>query len=114
MDADPNTGAIVYVAGQSEVIGGTSLSSPLAVGAWARLLSNSGNTLGFALPKLYAGYPAATSTPTPPSQLTRAQDGFRDILVGTNGLYTALPNFDYTTGLGSIDIAAKAAAITAP
>ena len=30
---------------------------------------------------------------------------------GTNGLYTALPKYDYTTGLGSIDIARLAAAI---
>jgi pseudomonalisin len=116
MDADPNTGAIVYVAGQSEVIGGTSLSSPLAAGVWARLQSANLNKLGFALPKLYGSYPAFTGTPSgAPSGVTRAEDGFHDVLTGANGLYTALPNYDLTTGLGSFDIAAKNALMsTAP
>jgi hypothetical protein len=30
--------------------------------------------------------------------------GFHDILTGSNGSYTALPGYDYTTGLGSFDI----------
>jgi hypothetical protein len=43
----------------------------------------------------------------------RAQkvDGFNDIIVGTDGLYTALPNFDMTTGLGTLDVGAKLAVI---
>jgi subtilase family serine protease len=112
MDADPNTGAVVYVNGASEVIGGTSLSSPLAVGVWARLQSDHVNTLGFASPKLYASYPAFTGTPTgAPSGTTNAVDGFHDVLTGVNGIYTALPNYDYTTGLGSFDVKAKDAVI---
>jgi subtilase family serine protease len=108
MDADPNTGAIVYVNGAVEYIGGTSLSSPLAVGAWARLESAHLNTLGFALPKLYDGYPAFTGAPSSaPSGTTYATDGFHDVLTGANGAYTALPNYDYTTGLGSFDVKAK-------
>jgi len=108
MDADPNTGAIVYVNGVTEVIGGTSLSSPLAVGAWARMESSHNNQLGFALPKLYAGYPAFTGAPSSaPSGTTYATDGFHDVLTGANGAYTALPNYDYTTGLGSFDVKAK-------
>jgi pseudomonalisin/xanthomonalisin len=58
MDADSNTGAIVYVNGQVEYIGGASLSSPLAAGAWARLQTSYKNTLGFAAPRLYASYSA--------------------------------------------------------
>jgi subtilase family serine protease len=113
MDADPNTGAIVYVGGTSEVIGGTSLSSPLAAGVWARLQSASGNTLGYASPKLYAGYPATPSGA--PSGLTQPADGFHDVLTGANGLYTALPNYDFTTGLGTFDVTAKNALMaTAP
>ena len=105
MDADPNTGAVVYVNGQSEVIGGTSLSSPLAAGAWARLQTSYGNVLGFAAPRLYAGYPAFGTAPTvPPAQKV---DGFNDVLVGANGLYTSLPYYDFTTGLGTLDLGQK-------
>jgi subtilase family serine protease len=116
MDADPNTGAIVYVNGASEVIGGTSLSSPLAAGVWARLQSSHANQLGFAAPKLYAGYPAFLGTPSGfPPGVTQPVDGFHDVLTGANGLYTALPNYDFTTGLGSFDLTAKNALMaTAP
>jgi subtilase family serine protease len=108
MDADPNTGAIVYVDGQPLVIGGTSLSSPLAVGVWARLQSNHLNRLGFASPKLYGSYPAFTGTPSgAPKGTTNPVDGFNDVLTGANGAYTALPNYDYTTGLGSFDVKMK-------
>ena len=113
MDADPNTGAIVYVGGASEVIGGTSLSSPLAAGVWARLQSSHSNSLGFAAPKLYAGYAAFLGTPSGvPSAVTRLVDGFHDLLTGANGLYTALPNYDLTTGLGTFDVTAKNALMT--
>ena len=112
MDADPNTGAIVYVNGAPLVVGGTSLSSPLAVGVWARMQSSHANSLGFAAPKFYAGYPAFTGVPTKaPSGTTLAVDGFHDILGGANGLYTALPNYDLTTGLGTFDVKAKNALV---
>lgn len=39
MVADPESGAVVYVNGAPLVVGGTSLSSPLAVGVWARILT---------------------------------------------------------------------------
>jgi subtilase family serine protease len=106
MDADPNTGAIVYVNGAEEYIGGTSLSSPLAAGAWARLQSSYNNVLGFAAPRLYAGYPAAGTTGNP-TGLTQKVDGFNDVLTGSDGLYTSLPSFDFTTGLGSLDLGQK-------
>src|SRR6202030_3033534 len=48
MDADPNSGANVYVNGHPQGVGGTSLSSPLALGVWARMESARGNRLGFA------------------------------------------------------------------
>lgn len=106
MDADPNTGAIVYVNGAVEYIGGTSLSSPLAAGAWARLQTSYANILGFAAPRLYAGYPAFGSTGDP-AGLTQKVDGFNDVLTGANGLYTSLPNFDFTTGMGTLDVGQK-------
>ncbi len=102
MDADPQTGAIIYVAGQQTVIGGTSLSSPLALGVWARLESAHGNTLGFASPRLYALYPKSATPPT--SQLTYPPYPLHDIIVGNNGAYDATPGWDYTTGLGSYSV----------
>jgi subtilase family serine protease len=106
MDADPDTGAIVYINGATEYIGGTSLSSPLAAGAWARLQSSYGNTLGFAAPRLYAGYPAF-GTPGNTDGLTQKVDGFNDVLTGSNALYTSLPYYDFTTGMGSLDVGQK-------
>jgi subtilase family serine protease len=107
MDADPNTGAVVYVNGTTEVIGGTSLSSPLAAGAWARLQTSYANTLGFAAPRLYAGYPAFGTPPGNPTGITQKVDGFNDVLAGANGLYTSLPYYDFTTGLGTLDVGQK-------
>lgn len=94
MDADPYSGANVYVDGAVEVVGGTSLSSPLALGTWARMIS-ANPKLGFASPHLYALYDGATTPGSYPA------GGFHDILLGANGLYTALPGWDFTTGLGS-------------
>jgi subtilase family serine protease len=111
MDADPNTGAIVYINGQENFIGGTSLSSPLSVGTWARLETSYGNKLGFALPKLYAKYPVTGTPPITPSGLTEPADGFNDILAGANGLYTSLPYYDFTTGMGTFDVSLKKAAL---
>jgi len=100
MDADPNTGANIIVGGSAEVVGGTSLSSPLSMGVWARLESAHHNKLGFASPLLYKlASPANTSTPALPSVT-----GFNDIIVGTNAGYAATPGWDYTTGMGSFDI----------
>lgn len=115
MDADPNSGFEVYltctvssVPGQGcgapgwEVIGGTSLSSPLAMGVYARLQTAHKNKLGFAAPHFYKGSALAAST-TPL--------GFHDIIAGNNGLYFATPGWDFTTGLGSFDVTAINAAI---
>lgn len=109
MDADPNTGAVIVVNGAPFFVGGTSLSSPLSMGTYARFQSAKGNKLGFAAPRFYAIYNAnpTASVPagTPP---TAYVGGFHDILTGGNGAYTALPRYDYTTGLGTFDIAKMA------
>ena len=94
MDADPYSGANVYVDGAVEIVGGTSLSSPLSLGTWARMIS-ANPKLGFASPHLYGLYDGATTPGSYP------HGGFHDIIAGVNGLYTALPGWDYTTGLGS-------------
>lgn len=87
-------------------IGGTSEASPLAMGAYARLMSSHANQLGFAAPQLYQNYlqhqAGATTVNGPPP--TQALGGFHDIITGGNGGFTALPGYDYTTGLGTFDL----------
>jgi pseudomonalisin len=108
-DADPTTGALITVDGADEEIGGTSLSSPLALGLWTRLQATHANRLGFASPALYRIYAKAqTAAPLPP---TTIPSSFHDVVLGTNGAYTALPGYDYTTGLGSWDVAKLSAAL---
>jgi pseudomonalisin len=108
LDADPNTGAQIYVDGAAEQIGGTSLASPLALGLWTRLQASHSNKLGFAAPKLYALYTAAQAgSPLP----TATVAGFHDIEAGVNGAYAATPGWDYTTGLGSFDVNALSKAL---
>lgn len=94
MDADPYSGANTYVNGSVEIIGGTSLSSPLSVGAWARMISGHPK-LGFAPIRFYSLYDGTTTPGSYP------KGGFHDIVAGVNGLYSATPGWDYTTGLGS-------------
>jgi xanthomonalisin len=91
-DASPNSGAVIIVSGKSEQVGGTSLSSPLFVGTWARTLATNPN-LGFAAPLIYADAAAHYAT------------DFHDVTSGSNGSYTAATGWDYCTGFGSIDIA---------
>jgi len=117
LDADPNvaTPALIYVNGQVTGVGGTSLSSPLMLGAWARLESGHGNALGFAPIDLYRLYDkvnpgqAVPGSPVPvtvPSPNPAAVPGFTDIVAGDNGLYACTPGYDEVTGLGAPDIAA--------
>ena len=97
MDADPERGVSIWLDGTEQCCyGGTSLFSPLSLGVWARLQSAHKNKLGFAGPVLYIGAVALPSVASPV--------GFHDIIVGANGLYTALPGYDLTTGLGSFDV----------
>lgn len=114
MDASLETGLLIWEGGTQYITGGTSLASPLAAGAYARIQSAHGNALGFAPIAFYSLYsrdqasPSSMSAGPPPWQMI---GGFHDILSGTNGAYTALPKYDYTTGLGSIDIAKLNSAI---
>jgi pseudomonalisin len=87
--------ASIIVDGASELVGGTSLASPLAMGSWARIESAHKNKLGFAGPLIYQ---LATGGPTASSP------DFNDVTIGTNGLFDCLPGYDYVTGLGSFDI----------
>jgi len=94
-DASPVSGALVIVDGQAnQQIGGTSLASPLFVGAWARIQAANGGALGFAAPLVYKAAAA-----------NYAAD-FHDITSGNNSGETAAVGWDYTTGFGSIIVSA--------
>lgn len=106
MVGDPNIGgADVVVNGADIGVGGTSLSSPLAVGSWARMEAAHNECLGFAAPVLYASFGQPFGT---------AARDFHDIIVGDNYLYPATPGWDFTTGLGTFDISAVNAGLPTP
>jgi pseudomonalisin len=94
-DADPYSGAIIIVNGQWAQYGGTSLASPIFVGAWARIQSANNARLGFPASWIYSRGAQNTSA-------------YHDVTSGSNGDYSAAPGWDYTTGFGSFDVAATA------
>ncbi|MBD5606172.1 MAG: S8/S53 family peptidase [Candidatus Eremiobacteraeota bacterium] len=114
LDGDPNSGALVVTHGTQTPVGGTSVSAPLALGLWGRLESAHGNALGFAATRLYHEYAdlrtSADATP-PTGALQQTIGGFNDLLLGTNGL-PATPEFDFATGLGSLNETLQSADIT--
>ncbi len=124
LDADPNvaTPAQIYVGKTLSYVGGTSLSSPMMLGLWARMESAHGNSLGLASIALYRVYdkvnpgtPATNPAGIPiiiPSPNPSAVPGFTDIVAGSNGTYTATPGYDLVTGLGAPDIAQLTKVIT--
>ena len=113
--------ADVFVDGAQTGVGGTSLSSPLSMGIWARLESHFGNSLGFAAPVYYGVYgfyepcPMGSTACTPasepgsdtqalPPDTTAPIGGFHDVLFGDNGLgVPSGPGWDTPTGMGSVD-----------
>jgi len=111
----------IFVDGSPEGVGGTSLSSPMSMGLWARLETNFGNKLGFAAPVYYgvygyyepcpldsteclpAGEPGDDTAALPPDT-TAPIGGFNDILFGSNGIpSSAGPGWDEPTGLGTVN-----------
>jgi kumamolisin len=92
-DADPVTGYIVRVDGQSMVIGGTSAVAPLWAGLIALANAQNKATAGFLQPTIYSG---------------KAKTAFRDVTSGDNGAFKAAPGWDACTGLGSPNGAALA------
>jgi len=94
-DAASSSGALIVVNGSTEQVGGTSLASPLFVGAFARIESAANNAIGFPASKFYAAFPTQASL-------------LHDVTSGNNGYqnhgYTAATGFDEATGFGSFDI----------
>ncbi len=92
-DAAQSTGALIYTSEGIAQVGGTSLSSPLFVGFWARLESAHSNSLGFPASSLY-------------SAISATQSLAFDVTSGNNGYggygYNAGPRWDYPTGWGSL------------
>jgi pseudomonalisin len=101
-DADPNVSPVIVWQGRTEnFVGGTSVSSPLTLGLWARLETTHRNRLGLASLDFYNLYNRVNKLGSEP----KGPAGFHDVVIGTNGLFTALPGYDYTTGIGSLDAA---------
>ena len=97
-DADPTTGYVTLVDGQSGVIGGTSAVAPLWAGLIALINQSIGKPVGFVNPLLYQ---------------SQSSD-LNDISSGNNGAYKAKAGWDACTGLGSPIGTEIAAALGAP
>ncbi len=87
-----SNGYTIVADGADSEGGGTSLSSPLWTGMWARVVGTSPRRrgYGFANPLIY----------TIGKNPTRYAQSFYDITTGTNGLNQAQTGWDYTTGFG--------------
>jgi kumamolisin len=85
-DADPTTGYIIRVDGQTMPIGGTSAVAPLWAGLIAMNNAQNKTTAGFLQPAIYTA---------------KAKAAFHDITSGNNGAFSAGPGWDACTGLGS-------------
>ncbi|KVS26490.1 S53 family peptidase [Burkholderia cepacia] len=96
-DAAQSTGAYIVINGQTnQLVGGTSLASPIFVGGWARVESANNNSLGLPTSAFYQNFPTNTSL-------------LHDVTSGNNGYsshgYTAKAGWDDDTGFGSLDFA---------
>ena len=101
-----SNGYAIVSDGQDSTGGGTSLSSPLWAGMWARVVGTapSGSSgYGFAN---YAIYKIAKD----PVRYARS---FNDITVGSNGLNNAQPGYDYVTGFGTPNVTSLIADVQA-
>ncbi len=94
----------IVAAGQDSSEGGTSLSSPLWVGMWARVqgAATTAGGHGFANETIYRLGKNAT---TEARDFTDITTGLGGIPVVGNGAYPTLPGWDYATGWGSPDVA---------
>lgn len=113
LDADPNvaTPVKIYVGKTINYVGGTSLSSPMMLGFWARLDTAHSNKLGLASIPLYQvydkvnpGVPVDPPLVVAPNPNPAPVPGFTDIVAGSNGMYQATPGYDEVTGLGAPDV----------
>ena len=92
-DANPYTGLLIYVLGQEEVIGGTSLATPIWAGMTADLISVIHKPLSLFNSILYWIN----------ENQTLYNRVFHQTTFGFNGLYSAHQGYNLVTGLGSAD-----------
>jgi kumamolisin len=96
-DADPNTGVSVYDSTSCQgrsgwvVFGGTSVASPSLSGIVNSAGSNTSSTAELSLLYQSVGI----------NGLTINSQYFRDIVSGTAGSFSAIPGWDFVTGIGS-------------
>ena len=100
-DANPYTGFTVLVEGQKEVVGGTSLATPLWAGMTSLLDEYLNKPLGLLNTYLYRIYQNASLY----------SQAFHQVSFGYNGAYYASRGYNLVTGLGSPDLPALAQAI---
>ncbi len=102
-DANPSTGASLYIGGGfNGPIGGTSLSSPLTTALITQIDQFNGSRLGDLHSGIYAGFRKlgyGTFEGLP---------AFRDVIGGNNGMYQCTQGYDLVTGIGSVDGAGAA------
>jgi len=101
LDADPDTGYAIYLNGQWNIFGGTSVATPLWA-AYAALVNQQrakfGEApLGFANPTLYSFGPGGANAAKYSSAFHDPADG------STNLFYPTKPGYDNATGLGSFN-----------
>ncbi|MBO0839285.1 MAG: S8/S53 family peptidase [Sciscionella sp.] len=95
-DADPSTGAAVYAEGSWNVVGGTSLATPLW-GGFAALYDQQAAA---------AGKPALGDANTALYNVAKGSSyssTFHDVTSGSNGAFSAGTGYDQVTGWGSYD-----------
>jgi len=103
LNADPETGyALYYNSRWTTGYGGTSFVAPQLNGIFALLTQKLGHRVGWPHPQFYSlfktmGYGAGSP--------------FRAITTGTNLYYSAAPNYNPATGLGTLDVSNLANAL---
>lgn len=111
--ADSTTPVLVYAGGTTpEGVGGTSVASPVVESLWARIQNADNGRLGLASADLYDLYnetnpgtkyvSAVGLVAYAPQVNPQPVPGLRDIELGSNGLYSATPGYDYTSGVGAL------------
>ncbi len=100
-DANPYTGFVIIVEGQTIVIGGTSLATPLWAGMTSILDEYTNRPLGLLNPYLYQIYKDGSLY----------SQAFHPVSFGYNGAYYATRGYNLVTGLGSPNLPALAQAI---
>jgi hypothetical protein len=109
-------GYFIYIDGEPSSEGGTSLSSPLMLGQWARVQAAASKTatskggVGFANPLIYAqAKDADTCSATPCAGAPVYNRDFFDVINSEfgagNGAFQPSPGWDYASGWGALNVA---------